>query len=175
MNKIKNIIFILGWNRNFIFKNKVMEIFPIAVIGISFGSINLKEKLKRYRLKIIFLCFLNIFLLFKYHFIKNIEGFYFPGFKPCIGGIFLFIFFLLIPIEFIKSKYVFLIIKIISNYTGGIYYYHTIIRNYLRIHCFSITKHFYAIIIIYIINSHKRQNYKYNLYIINYLQAIISI
>ena len=152
MNKIKNIIFILGWNRNFIFKNKVMEIFPIAVIGISFGSINLKEKLKRYRLKIIFLCFLNIFLLFKYHFIKNIEGFYFPGFKPCIGGIFLFIFFLLIPIEFIKSKYVFLIIKIISNYTGGIYYYHTIIRNYLRIHCFSITKHFYAIIIIYIIN-----------------------
>ena len=148
-----NFIFFNQYNDNIKYSlGNIIEIIPFAVIGLLFGSINLIEKFKKYRFKIIYLCFFNLYFLFKYHLFKNIKGFFYPGIIPGIGGIFLFILFSLIPLENIQNKTIISICKCISNYTGGIYYFHIIIRNYMRILSKFITKSFYGSIVIYLIN-----------------------
>lgn len=109
----------------------IAEIIPNSVIGLSFGSINLIDILQKYRLRAILISYLFLYLLFKYNIFNTINGFFYPGMLHTFGGIFLFILFSLIPFENIKNRYIILTLKVITNYTGGIYYYHILIRDIL--------------------------------------------
>ena len=85
----------------------IVEIIPFTVVGLFLGSIDIIEKLKFIRFKVIFFCFIYIYFLFKYDMFNKIFGFYYPGIIHNFGAFFLFIFFLMIPLENIKNRYIF--------------------------------------------------------------------
>ena len=132
-----------------------VEVMPSTVIGLFLGSINLIENLKINRFKILFFSFIYIYFLFKYDIFINILGFYYPGIMHNFGALLLFIFFSLIPFENIKNKKTLSFIKFISNYTGGIYYLHPIIRDNIDNYKINIrvlrNRNIYRSLIIYLI------------------------
>jgi len=108
----------------------LLEIMPFASIGCILGSINLLQKLNKirlsYRLSLLFL----IFLFFKYDIFINLTGFRYPNiFLNILATITLFLFFATLQLD--KPKIIKEIILLITQYTGGIYYMHIMIRNYL--------------------------------------------
>lgn len=110
----------------------IPELFPIAVIGISFGSIKLIKNLMNFRKKSIILSFLFLYIIRTFNIFYNINGIFYQGISLNICGNLLFIFFSLTPFDNIKNKKIIQIIKQITSYTGGIYYLHTIISIYIN-------------------------------------------
>ena len=112
----------------------ILEIIPFSITGLLFASINLIENLKNKRLIEIIFSFLNLFFIFKFKFksLIKINGFFYPGIIHNVGAIFLFVLFSLMPFGFLRKKIIISIIRSISNYTGGIYYFHPIIYKYLK-------------------------------------------
>ena len=110
----------------------IIEIIPFSVIGLSFGAIKLIHILEKYRVRTILISFLFLIFIFKYDLFMTIKGFYYPGIIHNFGGILLFINFSLIPFHNIKNKILVLFIKIITSNTGGIYYFHPLVRDILK-------------------------------------------
>ena len=102
----------------------------LSSLGISLASFyNIKELLK-HRKKVIFFSLFNIYLI--HDFSKLIEEYYYLKLIIIgLGSISIFIIFLLIPFNNIKSGMIIYIITQITKYTGGIYYLHYKIRDYL--------------------------------------------
>lgn len=131
----------------------IVEVFPFSITGLLFASINFIENLKNKRLNAIIFSFLNILFISKYQTFIIIKGFFYPGIIQNIGAIFLFIFFSLISFDFFQKSFIISIIKHISNFTGGIYYFHPIIYEYLKINLsFIKNKEIYGSLIIYLIS-----------------------
>lgn len=103
--------------------------YPIAVISLSFASINLIHKLKFHPIKTLLFSFLLIFIIFKYEVFTIITGYY--GFKKAVVSLLIFIIFSSISLEKIDSKIFKIIIKRFTLYTQGIFCLHNIIRFYL--------------------------------------------
>ena len=136
---IMKIIFLLiliydykGFN-NYIFEkfNHTVQhsIFPLpsslfySLSGFFLGSINILEKCQKKGIIFIYLLFIS-FGLIKDNQIILLKC---PSLRIIIidlGSIGLFTFFGLIPLERIKNKFIILLIKKITQYTGGIYYLH---------------------------------------------------
>ena len=113
----------------------ITEIFPISVIGFSFGSINLLSKINHLQN---FLCIIMpsiIYIFFQYDIFIFQKGFGYPDILlNSSASLALFLLFSSIPFGLIKTDKIKNIIKLITQYTGGIYYIHVIIRDYLRRH-----------------------------------------
>ena len=98
----------------------IARMMPIAIVGITFGSKEVLKKLKKIRIKSIIFCIINIYFIYKFNFFGEIS--------LILVSISLFTFFSLIPLEFAKNKTIIMIIRIITKYTGGIYYFQQIIK-----------------------------------------------
>lgn len=99
-----------------------------SLTGFFLGSINILEKLNKYRLNVIIMCIPIFFCIRK----KTILKLAFGNFRIIIIElviISLFIFFALLPFDKIKNNFIVSLIKQITRYTGGIYYIHPEIRN----------------------------------------------
>lgn len=94
---------------------------PISVTGITFGFMDILKMLMKNRIKNIF------FFIVIFYFICNFNEF--GEIKYNLGSISLFFSFSLIPLEKVKNNKIISIIKIITKFTGGIYYYQSIIYN----------------------------------------------
>ena len=129
----------------------ILELFPSSAIGFSFGAVNLINLHQKNRLKIICICNIFLFLIFKYDIFNNIKGFFYQGILDTLGGMLLFIIFSLFPFEKLRNKFIISIIILFSNYTGGIYYFHLLIRDALRINIIKQRK-FQGTSLIYIIS-----------------------
>lgn len=111
-----------------------IQIIPAAVIGLSFGSINLIKALKNCysRYRIVLMSYLLLLCLIKFDIFQSHDGFLYQKVElNTIGAIDLFILFSLLPFEKIQNKHFEFEIRLISNNTGGIYYIHNYIRGYL--------------------------------------------
>ena len=116
----------------------IIEMIPFAVVGLSIGSMKILEKLEKKKFYHIFLSFSLISFLYKYsNVFINLKGFWYPGLINNIGAILLFIIFSLLSFSSFQNNRFFYLLKNISNYTGGIYYFHPIIRDYLNIMIYS--------------------------------------
>ena len=128
------------------------ELTPLAIIGCILSSINflviLKNKLSFHRRIILFLF---IVFLFRYIIFKLYSGFMYPNILlNILASIIFFISFGTIYLD--KFKIVITIIKIISKYTGGIYYIHSILHLYLKKYILFFSKQtYFSSITIYII------------------------
>ena len=128
------------------------EIFPLAVTGLTFASLNLITTMRKFRLKTMFFSIILLFLLFKYNIFTLIKGFGKQGFMLNIGALQFFIFFYLLPIENIKNSFILFFIKFITNFTAGIYFWHILIYKILKNYINLILKEtLLGCIIIYII------------------------
>ena len=108
------------------------ETIPISVTGIFISSIKFINKLEKNKYSNLIFCLMLFFLLFKFKLFKDVNGFNYQGIMKNIDSVLLFVFFSLLPFEKIKNKYLILFIKSITKYTGGIYYLHIIVYQYLQ-------------------------------------------
>lgn len=106
-------------------------------IGISFTSISINY-LKNNRKKFIFFALINLLLLKNYNEIWG-QFFYLKLFLVGFGSSSIFLIFLLLPFDSIKSEKIKLIFQKCTNYTGGIYYLHSKISKYFLIKVFKKT------------------------------------
>ena len=123
------------------FKN-ISTMMPIAISGIILGSMEILRKLIRIRIKSIIFCIIIFYFIYNFNF--------FGEFSLNLVSISLFILFALIPLEKIKNKIIINIIKIITKYTGGIYYFQKIIKYFIFKFSFFNTKPFLSCCAIYI-------------------------
>lgn len=150
-------------NLNFIFFNKyknhvkfsvgyIAETIPLATTGLTISSIDLINKIKKYRIKNIIFLIMFIFILFKYNIFTSIKGFGKQGFMHNIGGLFFFILFSLFPLNNCKDKKIINIINNLTNFTPGIYFLHIIVYKTLK-KCINLVraKTLLGCIIIYLI------------------------
>ena len=131
----------------------IVEIIPFTITGLTLASynfINETNKIKEKK-KIIFVNIIILFFIKQYDIIRSTRGFRYPGFELNAGGICLFICFSFIT--FTKNLFFYSFFKHITNYTGGVYYFHIIVMNILKKKISFIgNKTFLGGIIIYIIS-----------------------
>ena len=110
----------------------IIELFPIAVTGLFLSSFQFIQLFQKNRLKAIVISSLSLFIVKKYDIFSNISGNFYQGILLNVCAIFLFIIFSQISFNYIKSQIIKNFIMEITKYTGGIYYIHIIIDNYLK-------------------------------------------
>lgn len=129
----------------------LIELSPLSIIGLSFGSINLLKKIKNipsyFRIILLFL----IILIFRYDIFKPIPGFKYPDiFIYTSASLLLIIFFGSFYLD--KSKLITILINNISRFSGGIYYIHTIISHFsINGISFTNNKNYFSAFLIFII------------------------
>ena len=135
----------------------LVEMMPFATLGCFLNSINVLAKTKFYSIyNSIYLNFnliFILFLLFEYEIFVHYIGLRYPDILlNSFGASTLFLLFGFMQIEKIKNEKFNSIIKNITKYTGGIYYIHVIIRDYLQKYLFYFRKrHFFSSLIIYLL------------------------
>ena len=149
-----NYYFCIKYN-NLNFRNigTIVEILPFAVTGVLLSSLNIIN-LIRIKNNIYYLYLIILYFILKYNNIFfNIPGIIYPGIKLNIGAICIFLSFSCIQFDKVKNKNIIKFIECITNYTGGIYYLHKILINYLRYKLIIIKNgKFLGSIIIYLLN-----------------------
>ena len=107
--------------------------FTIAFSGFYFASINLLNII--YKRRIIYFAlsclFISIFLKYYYSFFKRIHFFYIEIIND-IFIFFLFSFFSMIPFDKINNKNIKILLNKLTSYTGGVYYIHVKMGDFLR-------------------------------------------
>ena len=129
----------------------IVEMIPIAVTGINLSSIQLLRLLKINYKKSICYSIILLYFIYKYNVFGYFNGFSYSGIKQNIAAICIFISFSLIPFEKIKNTIYFNIIRQVSRYTGGIYYFHQIIIYSIKNLTHSNNDSMFKCIIIYIV------------------------
>ena len=107
----------------------IVEVIPFTVTGLTLASYNPINEIKEKK-KIIFFNIIVLFFIIKYDIFKTSRGILYSGIDLNVGGICLFICFSFITFK--KRSRFLLIINHITNYTGGIYYYHILVMNILK-------------------------------------------
>lgn len=109
----------------------ITEMLPISISGIILGKLNIISKVEGFKSRIIFYSPIIVYFLYiKEIFIKP-KGFQYEGINLNMGAIFLFIFFSIIPMN-VNDQKIEYFLTFITNYTGGIYYLHTIVSRFLE-------------------------------------------
>lgn len=110
----------------------IFEMMPIAVTGLILRNIDILKKISNDKKNAFFFSIIVLYFIYNYNVFGEIKGFNFVGLKLNIAGICLFISFSLIPFNKINNKFILSIIKIITRYTGGIYYSQNTTFNVLK-------------------------------------------
>ena len=105
------------------FKN-IIIMMPIAISGIILGSMEILKILLKSRIKYMIFCIIIFYFIYNFNFFGEIS--------LILVSLSLFTFFSLITLEKIKNKPIINIIKIITKYTGGIYYFQQNIKYLLN-------------------------------------------
>jgi len=100
----------------------IFEMMPIAITGLILRKIDILKKISNDKKNVFFFSIIVLYLIYNYNVFGAIKGFNFVGIKLNIAGICLFVSFSLIPFHKINNKIILSILKIITRYTGGIYY-----------------------------------------------------
>ena len=112
---------------------RLTEMFPLSVTGFILAHFEIIKHLEKYRYKsfILSLMFFNLIPKIKvpYEFYGGIA---YPGIKINILSVYLIFIFSLFLTENISNKLINKNIKVILNYTGGIFYLHWSIIGYFR-------------------------------------------
>lgn len=127
-----------------------LELLPFAVAGITLHYLDIIIKLKKNK-KFSFYFFLAIiFLILKFDIFVKIKGCFFSGIFLNIGGICIFILFSLF--SFMNKKLV-SFLKIITKFTGGVYYVHKACYFVLKKVLFFVKNHtFHGSVLVYFIS-----------------------
>ena len=122
----------------------IIELMPVAIIGCIFNSINLLSKIKHFSINFkLFLLYTSIILIQFDIFIYK-AGFRYPNvLLDIFGAINLFLLFGSLSFGKIKNEKIIQIIRNITEFTGGIYYIHGIVRDYLRKYSIFFSKRSY--------------------------------
>ena len=131
----------------------IIEMAPIAITGLYLANFEILKNLNNYRKESIFFCFGFLLLIYNYNIFGYFKGFPYSGIKNNAAGISLFISFSLIPFEKIKNIIFFKIIRQLTSYTGGIYYFHIITQLFINKLSFLKYKYFLNCFIIYMISN----------------------
>ena len=127
----------------------IAELLPFAVMGITLRNLDINTKLIKLKRLTIFYIGVIIFLILKFEIFVRIRGFYYPGILLNIGGTCIFILFSLFSFQ---NKKLIFILKIITKFTGGIFYIHLTCFILLQKKIFFIKNMtFHGSIVIYII------------------------
>lgn len=110
---------------------RFFEVIPFASLGFIISSSDIISFLKKYRIKTILVCVYLLYFLIHYN--HNIFVFKLNyGINNYFICISIFILFTMFPSERIKNKKVIEFIKVICNYTPGIYYIHRSMIKYIE-------------------------------------------
>ena len=131
----------------------LIELLPLAVNGIFLKSINLLSIINKYSTFFKFFLICILFLLFQYDIFINKPGVRYPRVSlNLISSLVIIMFFGTLTLEKIKKK-IYIIIKNITEFTGGIYYIHSIVNDIIRKYVYSFKKLNYSYaLLIYIIS-----------------------
>ena len=161
----------------------LIEMIPLAVNGSFINSINLLSILNKYSTFFKIFLFCILFLLFQYDIFVNKPGVRYPKVSlNLIASLVIFMLFGTLSLEKIKKK-IFIIIKYITQFTGGIYYIHSIVNDLIRKHSNYLKNLNYSYaLIIYIIISYficffgikLFKNYKLKYYIFKYFLTLFK-
>ena len=105
----------------------LIEMLPIAITGLTLAHLNILTIFNNHRIKFMFYFISILLFIYNYNVFGEFKGFFYSGIKNNIASICLFISFSLIPFDKLKNEYVIYTIKQITRYTGGIYYYHSMV------------------------------------------------
>ena len=113
----------------------ILELLPFALIGVTLCYLDIVTKLKKLKILTIFYIGVILFFILEFDIFVRIKGFWYPGILLNIGGICIFILFSLFSFQ---NKKIIFLLKIITKFTGGIYYihmlfYHSLIQKFLFI------------------------------------------
>lgn len=126
----------------------LIELIPLAVIGCNLSSINILTKIKVFSFSTYFILMFFIYLLFKYDIFINYKGFLYSNILLNIfAAMTLILFFGSLHLD--MSTKISVIIKIITKFTGGIYYIHPIFPKYVMFFI-KIKKDYFSSLLIYI-------------------------
>jgi len=132
-----------------------VETLPLAATAFILYFSGILNGLRKTRYSNIFYCSLVIYFIYNYKIFISIEkygrAYNYNGVDKNVFSIFSFIGFYLLPFEISRSKNLKNIIKIVSNYTQGIYSIHIIIQFYIK-YFFNLKGTFQVSIINYIIS-----------------------
>ena len=131
----------------------LVELMPMAVIGCEFSSLDLLLTLKNCTIFYHFIMFFIIYIIFCYDIFIHQPGFWYGQVSMNIfSSIVLFITFISFPFNDVKNNKLKFIIKILTSFTGGIYYIHTRVRDFLRkVSFFFNQRSYFSSFIIYIL------------------------
>ena len=127
----------------------LFELLPFAVIGVTLNHLDAISNLENFKILVIFFILVIVFLILKFDIFVRIRGYFYPGIFFNIGGTCIFILFSLFSFQ---NKKIIFILKIITKFTGGIYYIHMICYSVLtRKIFFVLNQTFHGSILIYLI------------------------
>jgi len=107
------------------------EDIPFAVTGFTFGQYQIFDKLQKHKIKTFFLSLLVYNFFDDYNIFTDIRTVLYPGFKYHIRAICIVLIFSLFPSEKIQNEHIGKFLRLITSYTGPVYYLHTSLRDYL--------------------------------------------
>ena len=130
---------------SYLFRNSIgglLEMMPLAINGYNLNSINIFLILNPYLIIVNIFLFCLVFILFKHDIFLKKPGFRYPDVSlNILSSIILFLYFGTLSFEKIKkNKYIIIFIRYITQFTGGIYYTHTIIRDSLKKYSYPFVK-----------------------------------
>jgi hypothetical protein len=124
---------------------------PISITGLTLRNIDIFQKMSNDKIKYISFSIIALYFIYNYNVFGEINGFYYYGIKQNIAGICLFVSFSLIPFNKINNQIILSIIKIITRYTGGIYYLQNITYIILSKFDYLNKRTFFKCLLIYIL------------------------
>ena len=125
---------------------------PYAVTGFTLAYFKIIDLLQKYKIKTFILSILIYNVIADYNIFIDLTRIAYQGIDLNIKSVCVIFIFSLFPSENIKNKYLEKFLKLITNYTGGVYYIHIPIKEYSSYYIDSI-KHrtFSGVIILYLI------------------------
>ena len=167
-----NYYFFVSFKHKFIINiASLIELLPLATVGCFLCKSKIADSIYKLPFHYYFSLLFYIICLFRYKIFRGLKGFRYPNIVINIFAsvIFLFIF---VNISFDKFKYIDRFISNITQFTGGIYYLHPIIRDYFKGTNFFLAKsrNYYYSFLIYLIcytlcfigiRFFKNNNFKY--------------
>jgi fucose 4-O-acetylase-like acetyltransferase len=128
--KYLNLIIKQKYPKYFVSIGIIFELLLFSVVGITIRYFDINTKLHKFKGLTIFFIGAIIYFILEFDIFVSIEGILYPGIMLSIGGTCIFILFSLFSFQ---NRGIISFLKIITKFTGGIYYIHMICFNFLRL------------------------------------------
>ena len=123
---------IIPYFRNIEGLKRENELLPFAVVGFTLNALNVLKILENYKFNSFIMCILIYNLTIDNEIFRNIFGISYHGIKLNVLAVCIVILFSLFPSNKIKNKKLINILKLITNYSGGIFYLHQLVQFFFK-------------------------------------------